>query len=174
MEDSLRSKSLSFSLLDPQSTDAIDNTQGTTQITREPVQLSSLDMATVLKGPVPTDDFTWRGLPYNNSTNGTTQIPSGLPILQPEVSQPTSQTQEGGLSQEQKGDILINYLESQTQGKDLNEEEANALMNQLDEMQNQLNQQPVAQSEEPAFGDNKTGDPQLTHNQMTMEDLLVS
>lgn len=77
------------------------------------------------------------------------------PNLSSADSQPATSVQEGGLSQEQKDDILINQLESGTKGKDLSEEEANDLMNQLDEHQKQLDQQPATQPSEPASGDNQ-------------------
>ena len=85
--------------------------------------------------------------------------PTSQPVDQqpnlPADNQPASQTQNGGLSQEQKDDILINQLKSGTQGKDLSEGEVNDLMNQLDEHQSQLDQQPATQSSGPAFGDNQ-------------------
>jgi hypothetical protein len=131
-------------LVDPQPTAAVDvNALAAAQITHEPVQLSSLGTATISIGSVSAYNLTWWELLHDNGTANGTLIPSDLPTLQPAVNQPTSQMQDGGLSQEQIDDILIDYLESQTQGKDLSEDEANDLMNQLDEMQNKLDQQPA-------------------------------
>ena len=51
---------------------------------------------------------------------------------QPAYDQPASQIQNGDLSREEKDDMSINLLESRTQGRELSEQEANDLMDELD------------------------------------------
>lgn len=63
------------------------------------------------------------------------------PISSPSLAQSTSQTvapDYSGLSKKQKDDILVSTLESRTQGRELSEEEANQLMDDLDALQRQL------------------------------------